>query len=1079
MRPTRQELDELLAAVRRGQERAAQSAQPEAALRAEVQPFLASLLHLHGARSVARDEARLFVPTSQEVHLVDAPLTTLGRADAVYNRFVIEFEPPGSLRPSVLHSATRHAVAQVQQYLRGIANESSIPLERLAGCAFDGSWIVYVTWERGDWIVARPRPVDLDSLAGLIESLESLATGRGLTAANLDEDFGQSGDTTGLVVKSLYELFRDDAVSSRGRKMFDQWRLDIGQASGQFAATDLAEWRALCSALKVPADEQANLPVLFSLQTYFALVAKLVALIILEGATRVPLVNQLKASADVVTGLRSLESGGLTATAGTANAIEAGIFSWYATERSGALWGALTRMLDVAAEYSAEIVEITPLRARDVLKDLYQRLVPRSIRHRLGEYYTPDWLAQRLVNQVTADGTTIDPRRRVLDPACGSGTFLVEVISRMLAHRPEEAPDVTLSRITQNVIGFDLSPLAVQAAKVNYLLAVAPLIRFAAQPVFVPVFLADSVSPPRRGNLLDGNVFVLETSEGSWRVPTQLAEANSLPVVGRVLHEAVEQRRPREWVASELPNRLPMLPADDGAAVGAVAALYDKLLELERSDRDGMWWNLVSNAFAPALHGRFDYVVGNPPWVSWETLPEGYRRANDDLWLHYGLRPESPHDRRQASANVRLDLSMLFVAECVDRYLAPGGRLGFLITSTVFRSELAGRGFRRRRLPPDGTYRFVHIDDMSSLAVFEGATNQTSVLVVAKSNPQDRTQVQVARWVGTSTSRIPTSSTLEEAIRLTARRRLVAEPIDPNDAASPLLMMPRTALEASRPLRRWSPYADLIREGINTRGANGIFFVEIVEADSKLARIRNLPDEGRNEKVKAKAGLVETPLVRRLLRGSDVARGAASPSTGVLLFHDGDHVSNSIPPAEVQRRFPRGYEYIGQFRDVLQARRRFRNFDPTGDGWLGIYSVTTAALSRHKVVVREIAQGMVAAAIHSADVIPDHKLYVIPCRTALEADLLAQVLNSPVIDYMIRSFAISTSISGSFLRYLGIRDLSDMAPPRSEERFIAAAVGLTLDQFRTLDAIARRELGALRAETSVPDPGGTQELDDS
>jgi hypothetical protein len=132
--------------------------------------------------------------------------------------------------------------------------------------------------------------------------------------------------------------------------------------------------------------------------------------------------------------------------------------------------------------------------------------------------------------------------------------------------------------------------------------------------------------------------------------------------------------------------------------------LYDKILQLHSLDRNGMWWQILGNAFAPMLQGSFDIVVGNPPWVTWETLPERYRRDNDAQWLLYGLRPGVPLDRRQASAQVRLDLAMLFVARSMDKLLRAGGRLAFLMTATAFKSELAGRGFRRRRLP-DGTYR--------------------------------------------------------------------------------------------------------------------------------------------------------------------------------------------------------------------------------------------------------------------------------------------------------------------------------------------------------------------------------------
>jgi hypothetical protein len=47
------------------------------------------------------------------------------------------------------------------------------------------------------------------------------------------------------------------------------------------------------------------------------------------------------------------------------------------------------------------------------------------VRHDLGEYFTPDWLAELVLKEVEYDG---DLEKRVLDPACGSGTFLVLAI---------------------------------------------------------------------------------------------------------------------------------------------------------------------------------------------------------------------------------------------------------------------------------------------------------------------------------------------------------------------------------------------------------------------------------------------------------------------------------------------------------------------------------------------------------------------------------------------------------------------------------------------------------------------------
>lgn len=143
-------------------------------------------------------------------------------------------------------------------------------------------------------------------------------------------------------------------------------------------------------------------------------------------------------------------------------------------------------------------------------------------------------------------------------------------------------------------------------------------------------------------------------------------------------------------------------------------------------------------------------------------------------------------------------------------------------------------------------------------------------------------------------------------------------------------------------------------------------------------------------------------------------------------------------------------EFAKQFQPFLQARRRFRNFDPTGPYWLGIYSVTTAALSEYKVVVREIATDLVAAqlVVDGGETVPDHKLYVIPCASADEARRLAYVLNSDVVRGLVRSFSVSTSVTGSFLRYVGIRELGDLDGQEDTDTWLADALGLAEDDLR-------------------------------
>lgn len=1053
-------IDLLREAVERGCRDAVGSGRPEAVLREAVQPVLASLLSGGGFRSTAHDEATLLVPAPEEASSLDAPLTSSGRADAIYNRFVIEFEPPGSLRPSLIHSATRHAVTQVKQYLRGVGDRDGLPLERLAGCAFDGTWIVYITWERGGWHETRPRNVDTEVLQALVDTLGSLATGRGLTADNLDQDFGRTSDSAGRLVPLLYGA----ATSGSGRTeaMFFQWSHDLGIASGPFSTTDLDDWQAMCEELGVPPTPAEAPYVLFALQTYFSLVAKLVALIVLEGATGHVLVKKLGAAEDVFEAFEALESGTLTHITGALNVVEPGVLSWYVYERNAAMADALRLATELAEEYSAEIVEVTPLAVRDVLKDLYQRLLPRSIRHRLGEYYTPDWLAQRVVDLVLTIPTPhhLDPGTRVVDPACGSGTFLVEIVNRQVSAAPVDAREQTLDLILRNVVGFDVSPLAVQAAKVNYLLALAPLLKVATKPIVIPIFMADSVSPPRRGGLLEGDVFVFDSSEGAWELPAVVVEEGELATVGAVIAAALLDHSPREDVEGELARVLPS-PCDAQPVVSMLGTLYDKLLRLHEIERNGMWWQILGNAFAPMLQGTFDIVVGNPPWVSWETLPESYRRSNDGQWLAYGLRPDAPLDRRQASSQVRLDLAMLFVARSMDKLLRDGGRLGFVITATVFKSELAGRGFRRRQLP-GGSYRLCHVEDLSKLAVFDHAANQTALMVAAKEEGETY-PVPVVEWARAAghPRSVPTSLALEAVLGMTSQVELRGEPVSTRDPASPLIVLPEEGLIASRDLRRPSWYAQHVREGINTRGANGVFFLEILEGRGSRVRVRNVVAAGRNRELPEVERWVEAGAVRSLLRGEDVQREGAEPKLGLLFFHDAEHVSRPLPDAVALARFPDAYAFAKHFEGVLRGRRLFRGFDPSGDDWLGLYSVTQAVLADHKVVYREISQELIAAPLHSSLVVPDHKLHVIRCESAEEADWLAEVMNSDLVDHLARAFALTTSIGGSLLRYIGIPKLlgQDMPPPGA--RRLEKALGLRRPQIEIMRKSLRVVVTAL------------------
>lgn len=139
---------------------------------------------------------------------------------------------------------------------------------------------------------------------------------------------------------------------------------------------------------------------------------------------------------------------------------------------------------------------------RDDLKRLYETLIPAQLRHALGEYYTPDWLAEYTLEQgLLRDGRDAGAVR-IADPACGSGTFLLQAIAR------KRRAGCGLRELLRTIRGYDINPLAVLTAKTNFLLAALDLPGAADGPLELPVYRADTLAleaDTERADLVAGN----------------------------------------------------------------------------------------------------------------------------------------------------------------------------------------------------------------------------------------------------------------------------------------------------------------------------------------------------------------------------------------------------------------------------------------------------------------------------------------------------------------------------------------------------------------------------------------------
>jgi len=161
----------------------------------------------------------------------------------------------------------------------------------------------------------------------------------------------------------------------------------------------------------------------------------------------------------------------------------------------------------------------------DLLKRVYQNIVPREVRKQLGEFYTPDWIAQIIIwralhilvkgyapkEPVVSDPSTeiielLDEfyRKhnripRFIDPTCGSFTFGVHYINSLLkwyvVKKVPIHPVEFARQIMNSVIGIDVNPVAVVTAKVNYLLQIYRLLalhgEFLVDQPIIPILKLD------------------------------------------------------------------------------------------------------------------------------------------------------------------------------------------------------------------------------------------------------------------------------------------------------------------------------------------------------------------------------------------------------------------------------------------------------------------------------------------------------------------------------------------------------------------------------------------------------------
>lgn len=955
-------------------------------------------------------------------------LLASGRADSIYNRLIIEYEAPGSLRSDETHTRTAHSIQQAKDYIEGLAAKERHAKDRLLGVCFDGSHVIFVRYREDDWYVEPALKWNEQSARRLLTSLVSLSTGRALTPENLVDDFGVENNYSSRVTAALYhalEGHEDDLVDA----LFRQWKVFFSEVTEyEEVAPKLQkkkELAAFAAAMGLDPKTVDLGRLLFAIHTYFSFLAKAIARLVLEryagghlGTTPLTVLANMNHAA-LRRELEDLEEGGIFHTLGFVNLLEGDFFGWYLEAWSEDVASALQVTIERLSQYNPATIEEDPYSARDLLKKLYHYLFPKELRHDLGEYYTPDWLASYVYEQLgepaflipqSSSSEKVDLSKRVLDPACGSGTFLILAIRALKEHarRAGLAEADTLGLITRQVVGLDLNPLAVLASRVGYVLAIADLVAYRRGPITIPVYLADSIVTPTEGlTLFEQEQRTLDTVVGKFPVPESVNSSEEIGVLADLLYEYVESAFDTEAFVERASKELGI--NKDSIDQRTLTDLYEFTFGLKQQGKDGIWARVLKNAFMPLFIGQFDCIAGNPPWIGWEHLPEGYRQQTADLWQRTGLFVHSGMDTILGKG--RKDLSTLMTYVGIEKLLRPGGRLGFVMTQSVFKGGGASQGFRRFRLADGTGIRVLRVDDMSELKPFEGAANRTAVMIVEKGS-ETTYPVPYFYWVKTVKRKgLGYDSTLKSVREITATVELEASPVDEEDPTSTWLTVSSGLSAAVRKITGRSDYVAHV--GSFPGGGSAVYWLEVIEELTDTLLVRNLTETAKN-KVPETVVELEPDLVFPLLRLGDLERWKTTPSAHILMTQD-PATRRGIDIEVMQRKYPRTFAYLKGFESFLRSRAAFRRyFTRPGPGGLvetgafySIFNVGPYTFSSWKVVWGGIASDIRAAVIEQ-NVVPQHTVTMVSVDDRAEAHYICALLNSSPF----RFAAIAYSQSG-------------------------------------------------------------------
>ncbi|MEZ5358110.1 MAG: N-6 DNA methylase [Candidatus Zixiibacteriota bacterium] len=379
---------------------------------------------------------------------------------------------------------------------------------------------------------------------------------------------------------------------------------------------------------------------------------------------------------------------------------------------------------------------------------------------------------------------------------------------------------------------------------------------------------------------------------------------------------------------------------------------------------------------------KFDYVLGNPPWIFWNNLPPLYRNEIESLMIDYRLKAtEQSSMRRLGSAGK--DISTLFFYRAIDKLLKPRGKLGFVITQSVFQSTAADE-FRQFTFPDGSGIRIEKVEDWRGDSPFAFDTRNKTAVVYAQKGE-------------TTKYPVPYSLMHRSNGSITEIKRFAT----PSDVSNPQSFWSISAhRRIMSPDSRNCPYQP--RLGIETK-LESVFRIH-PQSTTNHGSIAVINDRRRAKiPVDSYRADIEADMIFPFVGGGGIHRWQARPMGYYIVTHTADTGMKAISEDHMQAAYPKTLSYFHHFQAQLGTRSLHRRWGAQ-QPYYAMYGIGPYTFAPFRVAWKRTTRdfsAVVLSTIHDdilgeKQLLANGKVMIIPFEDEAEAHFVCAVLNASV-----------------------------------------------------------------------------------